>query len=139
MACTRFCLVFVMMTVTIPLVVGTPPYWSHPPTCYSKVLAMGRDVSAHVAEIKRDPETSRCTEHMPHLYIDVHNACVMETMRSFMTMVDRMRHQRCGFTLKVRELRSKLGQLYMIIERRCHGDLVFTIDDCAALVSERTT
>ncbi|KAL2094800.1 hypothetical protein ACEWY4_009519 [Coilia grayii] len=134
MASTGVCLVFLAMSATISLVLGSPPYWSHPPTCYSKVLDMGRDISARVADIKNDPETSYCADHMPYLYFDVHNACVMETMRSFMTMVDRMRQQRCGFTLRVRELRSKLGQLYMIIERRCHGDLVFTIDDCAALV-----
>ncbi|XP_012683122.2 CYTL1 domain-containing protein [Clupea harengus] len=131
MARTGNSLVFLMIVSFVQC--SPPPFWTHPPTCYSKVLDMGRDVSARVSNIKNDPETGRCADHMPYLYIDVHNSCVMETMRSFVTMIDRMRQRRCAYTRKVQELHVKLRQLHMIISQRCHGDLVFTIDDCAAL------
>ncbi|XP_041949795.1 CYTL1 domain-containing protein [Alosa sapidissima] len=137
MASTGNCLIFLII---VSFVQGSPPpYWTSPPTCYSKVLDMGRDVSARVADLKTDPETSRCADHMPYLYIDVHNACIMETMLSFMTMIERMRQRRCAYTRKVQELRMKLRQLHMIISQRCHGDLVFTIDNCAALERRRTS
>ncbi|XP_048123195.1 CYTL1 domain-containing protein [Alosa alosa] len=137
MASTGNCLIFLII---VSFVQGSPPpYWTSPPTCYSKVLDMGRDVSARVADLKTDPETSHCADHMPYLYIDVHNACIMETMLSFMTMIERMRQRRCAYTRKVQELRMKLRQLHMIISQRCHGDLVFTIDNCGALERRRTS
>lgn len=57
MARTGNSLVFLMIVSFVQC--SPPPFWTHPPTCYSKVLDMGRDVSARVSNIKNDPETVR--------------------------------------------------------------------------------
>ncbi|XP_036444193.1 CYTL1 domain-containing protein [Colossoma macropomum] len=119
--------------MVIPLVWGQP--YPIPPTCYSKVLDMGREISQRAMEIKRDYDTVRCTAHLPYLYIDMHNACVMSTLGSYMSMLNGLRDRRCGYTRKVQELRSKINQLHIITTQKCHGELAFTYNDCAVLVS----
>ncbi|XP_076843149.1 cytokine-like protein 1 [Brachyhypopomus gauderio] len=104
-----------------------------PPTCYQKVLAMGRHITQRAAEIKRDPYTWTCTAHLSDLHIDVHNACVMSVMASYISSLDGLRERRCAYTRNVKTLRATIRQLYTIISQRCHGELVFTYDDCAAL------
>ncbi|KAL7854207.1 hypothetical protein AOLI_G00210510 [Acnodon oligacanthus] len=88
----------------IPLVWGQP--YPIPPTCYSKVLAMGREITQRAAEIKRDHDT---------------NACVMSTMSSYLSLLNGLRERRCGYTRKVQALRATISQLYMIASQRCHG------------------
>ncbi|XP_038565243.1 CYTL1 domain-containing protein [Micropterus salmoides] len=113
-----------------PLVLSYPFY---PPTCYTKVLSMARDLTQWAADLKRDPETSFCMQHMPPLYLDVHNACVMYKMRTYISLVEGLRERRCAYTREVRKLGVTLRQLFIIMSEKCHGDLVFTIYDCAAL------
>ncbi|XP_017541845.1 CYTL1 domain-containing protein [Pygocentrus nattereri] len=119
--------------IMMPLVWGQP--YPIPPTCYSKVLAMGREITQRAAEIKRDYDTRSCTEHFPDLYIDMHNACVMSTMRTYLSMLSGLRERRCGYTRKVQSLRAMVSQLHIITGQKCHGELVFTYDDCAVLAS----
>ncbi|CAK6957250.1 CYTL1 domain-containing protein [Scomber scombrus] len=114
----------------LPLVLSYPFY---PPTCYTKVLSMARDLTQWAADLKRDPETSGCMAHMPNLYLDVHNACVMYKMRTYISLVEGLRQRRCAYTRDVRKLGVTLRQLFIIMSEKCHGDLVFTIYDCAAL------
>ncbi|XP_062341412.1 CYTL1 domain-containing protein [Osmerus eperlanus] len=122
--------VHILLAMTLaPLVLGYP----NPPTCYTKVLQMAREITQRAAEIKNAPETSRCMSHMPDLYIDVHNGCVMSKMRSYISMVEGLRERRCAYTREVRWLGVTTRQLYMIMSQRCHGDLVFTMENCAAL------
>ncbi|XP_072518762.1 cytokine-like protein 1 [Salminus brasiliensis] len=108
-----------------------------PPTCYSKVLTMGREISERAVQIKNDYDTRGCSTHLPDLYIDVHNACVMSTMSSYLSTLNSLRERRCGYTRKVQELGTKIRQLHIIIAQKCHGDLVFTYDNCAALQRRR--
>ncbi|CAL8238112.1 unnamed protein product [Merluccius merluccius] len=110
-----------------------PPQGYHPPTCYTKVLSMAREITQRAAQQKRDPQTSRCMAHFPDLYLDVHNECVMSKMRSYVSLVEDLRDRRCSYTRDVRTLGLAVRQLYIIMSQRCHGDLVFTIDNCAAL------
>ncbi|KTG02395.1 hypothetical protein cypCar_00016060 [Cyprinus carpio] len=63
----------------------------HPSTCYTKVLNMGKEITQRAAEIKTDHDTYRCTAHLPDLFIDVHNACVMSTMISYLSLLDGLR------------------------------------------------
>ncbi|XP_041864926.1 CYTL1 domain-containing protein [Melanotaenia boesemani] len=113
-----------------------PPALSYPffpPTCYTKVLHMAQELTQMAADLKRDPETSYCMAHMPELYLDVHNACVMQKMSTYMNLVEGLRQRRCAYTREVRKLWTSLRQLFIIMSERCHGDLVFTISDCALL------
>ncbi|XP_068572533.1 CYTL1 domain-containing protein [Cebidichthys violaceus] len=114
----------------VPLVLSYPFY---PPTCYTKVLSMASELTQWAADLKWDPETSYCMAHMPYLYLDVHNACVMYKMRTYISLVEGLRDRRCAYTREVRKLGVTLRQLFIIMSEKCHGDLVFTIYDCAAL------
>ncbi|XP_035522922.1 cytokine-like protein 1 [Morone saxatilis] len=114
----------------VPLVLSSPFY---PPTCYSKVLTMAREVTQWAAHLKRDHETSFCMAHMPDLYVDVHNSCVMYKMRTYISLVEGLRQRRCAYTREVRKLGVTLRQLFIIMSEKCHGDLAFKIHDCAAL------
>ncbi|XP_071316652.1 cytokine-like protein 1 isoform X2 [Trachinotus anak] len=98
-----------------------------------KVLSMARELTQWAAHLKRDPETSLCMAHMPDLYLDVHNGCVMYKMRTYISLVEGLRQRRCAYTREVRKLGVTLRQLFIIMSEKCHGDLVFTIFDCAAL------
>ncbi|XP_076607093.1 cytokine-like protein 1 [Chaetodon auriga] len=114
----------------VPLALSYPFY---PPTCYTKVLIMARELTQWAADLKRDHETSFCMANMPDLYLDVHNSCVMHKMTTYISLVEGLRQRRCAYTREVRKLGVTLRQLFIIMSEKCHGDLVFTIHDCAAL------
>ncbi|XP_033466651.1 cytokine-like protein 1 [Epinephelus lanceolatus] len=114
----------------VPLVLSYPFY---PPTCYTKVLHMARELTQWAADLKRDPETTYCMARMPDLILDVHNACVMYKMRTYISLVEGLRDRLCAYTKDVRKLGLTLRQLFIIMSEKCHGDLVFTIFDCSAL------
>ncbi|XP_030010624.1 cytokine-like protein 1 [Sphaeramia orbicularis] len=119
-----------LVTSLLPLVLSYPFI---PQTCYTKVLNMARELTQWASYLKRDPETSYCMAHMPELYLDVHNACVMYKMRTYISLVEGMRQRRCSYTRDVRKMGVTLRQLFIIMSEKCHGDLVFTIYDCEAL------
>ncbi|XP_037604177.1 CYTL1 domain-containing protein [Sebastes umbrosus] len=114
----------------VPLVLSYPFY---PPTCYTKVLNMALEVTQWAAHLKLGHETRYCMAHMPDLYLDVHNACMMYKLRTYISLVEGMRDRRCAYTRDVRKMAGTLRQLFIIMSEKCHGDLVFTSYDCAAL------
>ncbi|KAK9955925.1 hypothetical protein ABG768_015764 [Culter alburnus] len=126
-----------MIAHTSLVLVLMPVVWAQPfpipPTCYTKVLNMGKEITQRAAEIKKDHDTFRCAAHLPDLYIDIHNACVMSTMNTYLSLLGGMRERRCSYNTKVQSLSSMIRQLYIIISQKCHGDLVFTYDNCEAL------
>ncbi|KAK2873173.1 hypothetical protein Q8A67_023070 [Cirrhinus molitorella] len=97
-----------MLASTLLLAMAMPLLWAQPypipPTCYTKVLHMGKEITQRAAEIKTDHDTYRCTAHLPNLYIDVHNACVMSTMNSYVSLLGGLRERRCAYTRKVQSL-----------------------------------
>ncbi|XP_061596764.1 CYTL1 domain-containing protein [Cololabis saira] len=119
-----------LVCVLVPLALSYPFF---PPTCYTKVLNMQKELTQMAADLKSHPETGHCMSHMPDLYLDVHNACTMHKMRTYISLVDGLRERRCAYTREVRKLGVNLRQLFIIMSEKCHGDLVFTIMDCAAL------
>ncbi|KAM7398308.1 hypothetical protein PAMA_006290 [Pampus argenteus] len=119
-----------LVSSLLPLVLSYPFF---PPTCYTKVLGMARELTQWAVNLKSHPETSYCMAHMPELYLDVHNSCVMHKMRTYISLVEGMRQRRCAYTRDVRKLGVTLRQLFIFMSEKCHGDLVFTIHDCAAL------
>ncbi|KAF4098164.1 CYTL1 domain-containing protein [Onychostoma macrolepis] len=120
-----------LLALTVPELRAQP--YPIPPTCYTKVLAMGKEITQRAAQIKTDYDTYRCTAHLPDLYIDIHNACVMSTMSSYLSLLEGLRDRRCAYTRKVQSLGAMIRQLYIIMSQKCHGDLVFTRDNCEAL------
>ncbi|XP_073335065.1 cytokine-like protein 1 [Pagrus major] len=114
----------------LPLVLSYPFI---PPTCYSKVLSMARELTEWAADLKWGYETSYCMSHMPDLYLDVHNSCVMQKIRTYISLVEGLRQRRCAYTREVRKLGVTLRQLFIFMSEKCHGELAFTTHDCAAL------
>ncbi|XP_067279679.1 CYTL1 domain-containing protein [Pseudorasbora parva] len=153
-----------MLAHTALVLVLMPVVWAQPypipPTCYTKVLNMAKEITQTAAEIKQDHSTvsltrpievstimhdkktklllcfvlqNRCTAHLPNLYIDVHNACVISTMNTYLSLLGVLRERRCSYTRKVQSLASMIRQLQIIMLQKCHGDLVYTDDNCEAL------
>ncbi|XP_074529090.1 cytokine-like protein 1 [Halichoeres trimaculatus] len=122
-----------LLSCLVPMVLSSPFF---PPTCYSKVLSMARELTGWAAHLKRSYETGYCMAQMPNLYLDVHNACVLQKIKAYISMVEELRQRRCGYTREVRYLGANLKQLYIFLSEKCRGDLVFTIYDCAALERE---
>ncbi|KAM7374624.1 hypothetical protein PAMP_007271 [Pampus punctatissimus] len=104
-----------LVSSLLPLVLSYPFY---PPTCYTKVLGMARELTQWAVNLKSHPET---------------NSCVMHKMRTYIDLVEGLRQRRCAYTRDVRKLGVTLRQLFIFMSEKCHGDLVFTINDCAAL------
>ncbi|XP_041658009.1 CYTL1 domain-containing protein [Cheilinus undulatus] len=119
-----------LLSCLASLVLSSPFF---PPTCYSKVLSMAREITQVVANLKKDYYTGYCMAHMPYLYLDVHNACVIHKIRTYISLIEELRQRRCAYTADMRKLGGTLKQLFVFLSQKCHGDLVFTIDDCAAL------
>uniref|UniRef100_A0A8C9WBH1 Zmp:0000001268 n=1 Tax=Scleropages formosus TaxID=113540 RepID=A0A8C9WBH1_SCLFO len=109
----------------------------YPQTCYTKVLDMAQEIMVQAAGMREAPETQHCTAHLPDLHIDVHNACVMQTVRTYMSMLDNL-DDICVRSRKVRALRAILRRLYLIMVHKCHGDLTFNVNNCAALEHQET-
>ncbi|KAK7925817.1 hypothetical protein WMY93_008127 [Mugilogobius chulae] len=120
-----------LVLLSAPLMDSSPPFI--PPTCYSKVLSMAQEATQWAAFFKSHYLTSQCMAHMPDLRIDVHNACVMYKMRTYISLLEGLRNRRCSYTRDVQRLLYTLRQLFIIMSQKCHGDLVFTIYDCEAL------
>uniref|UniRef100_A0A671X9A5 Zmp:0000001268 n=1 Tax=Sparus aurata TaxID=8175 RepID=A0A671X9A5_SPAAU len=108
----------------LPLVLSYPFI---PPTCYSKVLSMARELSQWAAELKRGYET------VSQLLICYFNSCVMHKMRTYISLVEGLRQRRCAYTREVRKLGVTLRQLFIFMSEKCHGELAFSTHDCAAL------
>ncbi|XP_035482338.2 CYTL1 domain-containing protein isoform X2 [Scophthalmus maximus] len=87
-----------------------------------EVLSMARDLTQWAADLKRDPETTFCMAHMPELYLDVHNGCVMYKMRTYISLVEGLRERRCAYTRDVWKLVVTLRQLFIFMSEKCHGD-----------------
>ncbi|XP_024921727.1 cytokine-like protein 1 [Cynoglossus semilaevis] len=109
---------FLLISSLVPLVLNYPFI---PPTCYSKVLNMARDLTHWAAYLKRAPETTYCMAHMPDLHLDIHNGCVMYKMRTYISLVDGLRERRCAYTRDVWRLGSNLRQLFIFMSEKCHG------------------
>ncbi|XP_072301576.1 cytokine-like protein 1 [Eucyclogobius newberryi] len=124
-------LLLLLLPPLSPVTDASPPFI--PPTCYSKVLSMAREATSWAAYLQSHYETGQCMAHMPELHLDVHNACVMYKMRTYMSLLEGLRDRRCSYTRDVQRLGHTLRQLFIIMSQKCHGDLAFTVYDCAAL------
>uniref|UniRef100_A0A8C6YWN5 Cytokine like 1 n=1 Tax=Nothoprocta perdicaria TaxID=30464 RepID=A0A8C6YWN5_NOTPE len=98
-----------------------------PPTCYSRVLALSKEITESFRDLQTSGETDPCVEMLPKLYLDIHNYCVLAKLRDFVA------YPGCDRMLQVGALKEKARSLYTIMISYCRRDLVFLTDDCNAL------
>ncbi|NXB09226.1 CYTL1 protein, partial [Cnemophilus loriae] len=98
-----------------------------PPTCYSRVLALSKEITESFNELQTSKTVDSCVEALPRLYLDIHNYCVLAKLRDFVA------YPGCDRVVEVNELKEKTRSLYTILISYCRRDLVFLTDDCNAL------
>ncbi|NXK51119.1 CYTL1 protein, partial [Chauna torquata] len=98
-----------------------------PPTCYSRVLSLSKEITESFKELQTSKAVDPCVETLPRLYLDIHNYCVLTKLRDFVA------YPRCQRVLEVSELKEKARSLYTIMISYCRRDLAFLTDDCSAL------
>ncbi|XP_035282973.1 cytokine-like protein 1 [Anguilla anguilla] len=106
---------------------------SAPPTCYSRVLGLSKEIMEMLEKLHQYQRTKSCVEVLPKMYLDVHNSCVMSKLRDFLYAVENLPTQYCRERPRIILLKRKVRNLYVIINRVCYRDLVFFSDDCEAL------
>ncbi|XP_067412505.1 cytokine-like protein 1 [Emydura macquarii macquarii] len=100
---------------------------SAPPTCYSRILSLSKEIMASIKNLKNTESVDRCVELLPMLYLDIHNHCVLSKLRNFVA------YPACQRVPQVSALKEKVRSLYTIMISFCRRDLVFLTDDCYAL------
>ncbi|NXJ10757.1 CYTL1 protein, partial [Odontophorus gujanensis] len=100
-----------------------------PPTCYSRVLSLSKEITESYKELQTSKAKDPCVETLPRLYLDIHNYCVLTKLRDFVA------YPRCERVLEVSDLKEKARSLYTIMISYCRRDLAFLTDDCNALES----
>ncbi|CAH2299796.1 cytokine 1 [Pelobates cultripes] len=106
---------------------------SAPLTCYSRVLALSKEITESFEKLEKTIPSGPCMDLLPALYLDVHNSCVMTKLREFISTPN------CGRFPRVTALKKKVRNLYTIMNSVCKRDLVFFTDDCAALERHKPT
>uniref|UniRef100_A0A8C8S3Q7 Cytokine like 1 n=1 Tax=Pelusios castaneus TaxID=367368 RepID=A0A8C8S3Q7_9SAUR len=100
---------------------------SAPPTCYSRILSLSKEIMASLKNLKNTEALDPCVEMLPMLYLDIHNHCVLAKLRNFVA------YPTCQRVPQVSALKEKVRSLYTIMISFCRRDLVFLTDDCHAL------
>uniref|UniRef100_A0A8C5JRL6 Cytokine like 1 n=1 Tax=Junco hyemalis TaxID=40217 RepID=A0A8C5JRL6_JUNHY len=98
-----------------------------PPTCYSRVLSLSKEITEAFRELQTSTAVDSCVGTLPRLYLDIHNYCVLAKLRDFVA------YPGCDRVPEVNELKEKARSLYTILISYCRRDLVFLTDDCNAL------
>ncbi|XP_045384352.1 cytokine-like protein 1 [Lemur catta] len=110
------------------LLAGTPARPA-PPTCYSRMLSLSREVTGDFQSLQAAQPRDPCVRYLPRLYLDIHNYCVLAKLRDFVAS------PQCWRMAQVDALKDKVQKLYTIMNLYCRRDLVFLSDDCHALES----
>ncbi|XP_052591814.1 cytokine-like protein 1 [Peromyscus californicus insignis] len=107
-----------------------------PPTCYSRMLTLSREIMADFQSLQASEPEDSCVRYLPRLYLDIHNYCVLAKLRDFVAS------PQCWKVAEVDTLKDRVRKLYTIMNSFCRRDLVFLSDDCHALeypIPETTT
>ncbi|KAM5271306.1 cytokine-like protein 1 [Ctenodactylus gundi] len=100
-----------------------------PPTCYSRMLSLSREITGDFQRLQAAEPTEACVMYLPRLHLDIHNYCVLAKLRDFVAS------PQCWRLAQVDALKDKVRKLYVIMNSFCRRDLVFLSDDCSALES----
>ncbi|XP_028738116.1 cytokine-like protein 1 [Peromyscus leucopus] len=98
-----------------------------PPTCYSRMLTLSREIMADFQSLQASEPEDSCVRYLPQLYLDIHNYCVLAKLRDFVAS------PQCWNMAEVDTLKDRVRKLYTIMNSFCRRDLVFLSDDCNAL------
>nr|XP_012595138.1 cytokine-like protein 1 [Microcebus murinus] len=109
------------------LLLAGPPARPAPPTCYSRMLSLSREVSGDFQSLQAAEPLDTCVRYLPKLYLDIHNYCVLAKLRDFVAS------PQCWRMAQVDALKDKVRKLYTIMNLYCRRDLAFLSDDCSAL------
>ncbi|NXT70768.1 CYTL1 protein, partial [Chaetops frenatus] len=116
-----------MLLLLVALLSAALPASTAPPTCYSRVSALSKEITDSFKELQTSKTVDSCVETLPRLYLDIHNYCVLAKLRDFVA------YPGCDRVVEVNELKEKARSLYTILISYCRRDLVFLTDDCNAL------
>ncbi|KAM6220851.1 cytokine-like protein 1 [Rhynchocyon petersi] len=109
------------------LLAGLPTAQPAPPTCYSRMLSLSREIEGAFQSLQTMEDSEPCVRYLPRLYLDIHNYCVLAKLRGFVAS------PHCLRLAQVDALKDKVRKLYTIMNSFCRQDLVFLSDDCNAL------
>ncbi|KAI5261734.1 cytokine-like protein 1 [Manis pentadactyla] len=98
-----------------------------PPTCYSRMLTLSREITGDFQSLQATAPAEQCVRYLPRLYLDIHNYCVLAKLQDFVAS------PQCWKVAQVDALKDKVRKLYTIMNSFCRRDLVFLSDDCNAL------
>ncbi|XP_052054551.1 cytokine-like protein 1 [Apodemus sylvaticus] len=115
-------LLLLVVVVVWPLAVQPAP-----PTCYSRMLTLSREIMADFQSLQASEPEDSCVRYLPRLYLDIHNYCVLAKLRDFVAS------PQCWKMAEVDTLKDRVRKLYTIMNSFCRRDLVFLSDDCSAL------
>ncbi|KAL2077107.1 hypothetical protein ACEWY4_026611 [Coilia grayii] len=104
-----------------------------PPTCYSRVLELSKEIMDVLHKLHKHHRTKECAELLPKMFLDVHNSCVMPKLRDFLYVVENLPRPSCKARPRFIALQRKVRNLYTIINRVCYRELVYFTDDCEAI------
>ncbi|XP_020033959.2 cytokine-like protein 1 [Castor canadensis] len=109
------------------LLSGPPAVQPVPPTCYSRMLTLSREITGDFQSLQAAEPEEPCVRYLPGLYLDIHNYCMLAKLRDFAASTQ------CWKVAQVDGLKEKVRKLYTIMNSFCRRDLVFLSDDCDAL------
>ncbi|KAM6205668.1 cytokine-like protein 1 isoform 1-T1 [Sarcoramphus papa] len=133
-----------------------------PPTCYSRVLSLSKEITESFKELQTSkavvslPENCSCKDTAGFLLLTrfsqnkiatglssfLQDSCMEMLPRLYLDihnycvlakLRDFVAYPRCERVLEVSELKEKARSLYTIMISYCRRDLVFLTDDCNAL------
>ncbi|XP_029788747.1 cytokine-like protein 1 [Suricata suricatta] len=116
-----------LLPALLLLLARPPAAQPAPPTCYSRMLSLSREVTADFQRLLALEPWEACVSYLPGLYLDIHNYCVLAKLRDFVAS------PQCWKMAPVEALKDKVRKLYTIMNSFCRRDLVFLSDDCNAL------
>ncbi|XP_045690495.1 LOW QUALITY PROTEIN: cytokine-like protein 1 [Phyllostomus hastatus] len=116
-----------LLPLLLLLLAGPPAVWPAPPTCYSRMLGLSRQITRDFQSLQATEPSEPCVRYLPKLYLDIHNYCVLAKLRDFVAT------PQCWRVAQVDALKERVRKLYTIMNSFCRRDLVFLTDDCGAL------
>ncbi|TFK05965.1 claudin-1 [Platysternon megacephalum] len=90
---------------------------SAPPTCYSRILSLSKEIMASFKNLQNTEPVDPCVEMLPKLYLDIHNYCVLAKLRNFVA------YPACQRVPQVSALKEKIRSLYTIMISFCRRPL----------------
>ncbi|XP_054438206.1 cytokine-like protein 1 [Pteronotus mesoamericanus] len=116
-----------LLPLLLLLLARPPAVRPAPPTCYSRMLGLSRQITRDFQSLQATEPLEPCVRYLPRLYLDIHNYCVLAKLRDFVAS------PQCWRVAQVDALKDRVRKLYTIMNSFCRRDLVFLSDDCNAL------